>query len=79
MYYSLFAFYNYCIIFSALMCYHILKSIHLIHRIVQTVVTGAVKLTNDGQTHQIKDIKLHPDYTGLEDGWTDDIAVITVS
>lgn len=43
-----------------------------------TVVTGAVKLTNDGQTHQIKDIKLHPDYTGLEDGWTDDIAVITL-
>ncbi|XP_032671103.1 chymotrypsin-1-like [Odontomachus brunneus] len=45
-----------------------------------TVVTGAISSRGmDGERHKIKCIRMHPGYTGKkEDGWKDDIAVLTL-
>ncbi|XP_032671110.1 uncharacterized protein LOC116844093 [Odontomachus brunneus] len=44
-----------------------------------TVVTGTIRWGSNGERHKIKCIRLHPSYTGRrEDGWKDDIAVITL-
>lgn len=46
----------------------------------QVVVSGIVTLGVGGQKHDVKCIRIHPDYTGeRESGWKHDIAVITVS
>ncbi|XP_014474147.1 PREDICTED: trypsin-2-like [Dinoponera quadriceps] len=60
---------------------HILTAAHCVDKLAYTngmvVVTGTLKW-REGESHGIKCIRMHPEYTGKqEDSWKHDVAVIT--
>ncbi|XP_032671192.1 chymotrypsin-1-like [Odontomachus brunneus] len=62
---------------------HILTAAHCVENLdddeVITVITGTTSPALRGERHEIKCIRMHPEYTGQKkDGWKHDIAVITL-